>query len=721
MALNRIVSAAAGFALVSLAALPIAVSLPALAQSPSPDFTGQTQRTLREVTVSTPRGAAPPFEVPASVDLIDAGQLGDDRLQVNLSESLAAVPGLQVQNRQNYAQDLQLSIRGFGARSSFGVRGVRLYIDGIPATLPDGQGQLSNIDIGSADRIEVLRGPFSALYGNSSGGVVQVFTESGEGPPKVDFSLAGGSFGTWRASAKASGANGAFDWLVSASHFATDGYRDHSAARRDIANAKLGVQLGDDSKLTIIANSVHLRADDPLGLTREQFETNPRDGALASRYDTRKTVDQTQLGLLYEKRVDRDNDLRVALYGGERSTTQFQSIPPAVQRPPQQSGGVIDLKRNYAGIDARWTHRAQLADRPFELITGLAYDELREQRRGYENFIGTGPAQVLGVQGRLRRDERNTVWNLDPYVQGRWQLADRWSLEAGLRYSTVHFDSRDRYIAPGNGDDSGNAKYRKALPVAALRFAATKDLNFYASAGRGFETPTLNELSYRPDGQGGLNFALQPSTNVSIEVGAKARVAGGLATAALFQTRTNDEIVVDTNTGGRSTYQNAGRTRRRGLELSWLNESVNHWRTQLAYTWLDARFNDGFCSPAPCATGTVVPAGNRIPGIAKQAFFAAFGYAPPDGFHAGAELRALSRIAVNDRNADNAAGYAVVALHAGYTKRFERWAFNAFARVDNLFDRRYAGSVIVNEGNARYFEPAPGRNWTAGVGASYQF
>ena len=666
-------------------------------------------QSLPEVTVSTQRGAAPPFELPASADVVDGRQMREDRLQVNLSESLAGVPGVLVQNRQNYAQDLQISVRGFGARSTFGVRGVRLYVDGIPATLPDGQGQTSNIDIGSADRVEILRGPFSALYGNSSGGVLQVFTEEGEGPPLLGYSVAGASFGTLRQSLRLSGSEGSVDYLLSGSRFSTDGWREHSAARRDLVNGKLGIALGDGGKLTLVLNSVHLNAQDPLGLTAAQAALAPRSAALATQFNTRKSVDQTQLGLLYERPVDADHGLRLLVYGGERRTTQFQSIPPLAQQSPSSAGGVIDLERRYAGFDVRWSVRSQLAGRPLEWSAGLAYDTLGEDRRGFENFIGRASAPaLLGVQGTLRRDEHNRVRNLDPYLQAAWRFAERWSLEAGLRYSTVRFESDDRYVRGANGDDSGSARYRQALPVAALRYAATPDLNLYAAFGRGFETPTLNELSYRPDGRAGLNFALRPSVNDSIEVGAKARLAGGLLTAALFQTRTDDEIVTATNSGGRATFRNAGRTRREGVELAWTHQSADHWRTQLAFTWLDARYLDAAI-------------GQRIPGIARQSLFAAFGWMPPEGWHAGVELRALSRIAANDANSANAPGYALAALHAGYRRRWQHWELNAFARIDNLFDRRSIGSVIVNEGNARYFEPAPGRNWTVGAGAAYAF
>ena len=436
----------------------------------APTFSlAQPTPSLPPVTVSTPRGAATPFSVAGSVDSVSSDQLRGDTLQVNLSESLGSVPGLQVQNRQNYAQDLQLSVRGFGARSTFGVRGVRIYVDGIPATLPDGQGQTSNIDIGSADRVELLRGPFSALYGNSSGGVMQVFTEDGEGAPRLGYSFAAGSNGVLRQSLKLGGSSGAIDYLLSASHFETDGWREHSAATRDIANAKLGIALDNGDKLTLVVNSVHLKAQDPLGLTADQYALAPRSAPLAVQYDTRKTVDQTQVGLLYERRIDAVNALRVMVYGGERRTTQFQAIPPAAQQSALQAGGVIDLRRDYGGIDVRWTAKLQLADRPFELVAGLAYDSLREARAGYENYLGRVSAPLLGVQGRLRRDERNTVSNLDPYAQATWRLADQWTVEAGVRRSSVRFDSEDRYIVGANGNDSGE---RALQPHLARRVAA---------------------------------------------------------------------------------------------------------------------------------------------------------------------------------------------------------------------------------------------------------
>lgn len=689
----------------------------------------EAPQTLAPIVVSSTRMDTSVLDTPASISVIDGFDMRNATLQINLSESLAGVPGLQIQNRQNYAQDLQVSIRGFGARSSFGVRGVRLYVDGIPATMPDGQGQTSNIDIASIDYVEVLRGPFSALYGNSSGGVIQIFTEDGAAPPTLSAGFAAGSDNTYRYGLKARGvANpgvGELDYLVSATRFTTDGYRDHSKARKNLGNMKLGLQLSDSSKLTLIANSVDLKADDPLGLSREDYENAPRSAQRAEQYNTRKTVKQTQGGLIYDKQINADHALRVMMYYGQRDTVQFLAIPnepPRIvpQANPGHAGGVIDLKREYGGADLRWTSKLSLAGRPLTLVGGLSYDHMQEKRKGYENFIGS----QLGVQGALRRNETNESSSLDPYMQASWQFAEKWTLDAGLRYSTVRFNSDDHYINAGNNDDSGDTRYRKALPVASLRYAATPDVSLYASIGRGFETPTFNEVSYQTNGLSGLNFSLQPSVSTSIEVGAKAAIANGLLTAAVFQTLTEDEIVAADNKGGRSSYQNAGRTRRTGFELGWSGKFARHWRTDLAYTFIDAKYRDDCLTPTCTDISSPdkhLQAGNRIPGIAQQALYAAIAWAPPTGWRAGIEGRYLSKIYVNDGNTDTAPAYFVAAMHAGYVWRTGPWEVATFARVDNVFDRKYAGSVIVNEGNERYFEPAPGRNWSTGVNVSYAF
>lgn len=672
------------------------------------------------MVVTASPGPVSELETPAAVSVVTGDDLRYAAPQINLSENLGSVPGLQILNRQNYAQDLQLSIRGFGSRSTYGVRGIRLYVDGIPATMPDGQGQTSNIDLNSVASVEVLRGPFSALYGNASGGVIDVKTETGEAPPTIETSSYYGSFGTWRYGLKASGATGDgtqpgdVNYTVSSTRFTTHGFRDHSDARKNLANAKLGVRIDDVSTLTLLLNSVDIRANDPGGLSYSEWRDNPRQSPRGEQYDTRKTIRQTQAGLNYQRALSTSDDLSITAYAGQRETVQYQSIPAGPQRNPTHPGGVIDLSRHYQGVDSRLTHRDTLWTLPVDVTVGLNYENMSENRKGFENFTLDNGVPLYGVKGDKRRDERNLMWNLDPYLQSSWQLSDALSLDAGVRYSSIWFDANDHYITAANGDDSGEASYHKWLPAGALKYKVTDAWNVYLSAGRGFETPTINELSYRSGGQNGLNLALKPSTSDTVELGSKTRIGNGLFSAALFQTDTDNEIVVDASSGGRTTYKNAGKTRRQGLELSLDQQFAWDWKLKMAWTWLDATYRSNACGATDCN-------GNRMPGIARNMGYASFGYQPEQGWYAGADVHYMGDIMADDENSAKAPSYTVAGLNTGYKFLYERWALDLFGRVDNLFDKGYVGSVIVNESNGRYYEPAPGRNYGVGMSVSYRF
>ena len=676
---------------------------------------------LSPVTVTVTRGVEQrSFDTPASVDVIDASALRDAQLQVNLSETLSRVPGIVALNRQNYAQDLQISSRGFGARATFGVRGIRLYADGVPASGPDGQGQVSHFDLASAARVEVLRGPFSALYGNSSGGVISIVTEDPGPRPVADIALAFGSDGVQRQGLKLGGTQGALQYQISASHFSTDGSRDHSAAMRNSFNGKFRYQLQPDSRITVVINSMRMPdTEDPLGLTRAELLANPKQAtAVALSFNTRKSVSQDQVGVVWDHRLSQADALQLTMYGGERSTVQFQSIPVAVQGAASHPGGVIDLAREYRGIDARWIRRDRLLDRPVTLTAGFAIDELDEQRRGFQNFTGSGTAQVLGVRGNLRRDEANTVRNSDQYLQAEVSLSDRWRAMAGVRHSTVSFRSRDQYIVTGNGDDSGSAEHSATTPALGLVFHASDAVNVYAAAGRGFETPTFNELAYRPGGATGLNFGLRPARSRQFELGVKAELGANWRTnLALFQASTRDEIAVLSNTGGRSVFQNVGRTTRRGVEVSLSGRWGRGWSTHWALSTIRATFDDGFTS------GTnAVAAGNRIPGIPRANAYGEVAWEhTPWGLKTALEWRGTGRIFVNDTNTDSVAGNGIFSLRASLQQKAGAWTVSEFVRVDNLADRGYVGSVIVNEGNSRFFEPAPGRTWLIGINARHAF
>jgi iron complex outermembrane receptor protein len=704
-------------------ALPCAIVIAAeQPQSSTEPTTTQSAdaKTLPPVVVTATRIEQSDFDLPLSIDTVSKESIKDSQPLVNISESLARVPGIVARNRQNYAQDLQISSRGFGARSTFGVRGIRLYSDGIPATMPDGQGQVSHFDLGSASRIEVLRGPFSALYGNSSGGVISLFTEDGLPGFTTEGNAEFGSYGTRRIGIKASGEQDPVNYVLSTSRFLTDGYRDHSAANRNTENAKLRWRPDADSSLTLIGNAVQMRdVQDPLGLTAAQVSANPRAAdPSATVFNTRKSIDQKQGGMSYERTLDRDNSLHTVFYTGTRDTIQYQAIPVGAQTPATSAGGVIDLARNYWGTDVHWAHRATLANAPLQWTAGLSFDNLDEKRRGYENFVGT----TLGVKGNLRRDESNNVFSIDEYVQAQWDASEQWLLLAGIRNSNVHIRSVDHYIATGNGDDSGSIQYNAVNPVLGATFKASRTLNVYASYGKGFETPTLNELSYRSSSGAntGLNFGLVPAKSDNVEAGVKAFIGDHVrANVAIFHTDTKNELTVLSNTGGRAVYQNAGKTQRDGIEIGSDGEWSNGVIAHLAYALMRAVYAESFCN-GPCSPTTRVDAGNRIPGIPNQTLYGELGWRhPASGFNTGLEARYNSKVYVDDVNSNAAAAYVVINLRGGFEQTAQQWRFKEFMRVDNVTDKKYIGSVIVNESNQRFYEPAPGRNYLVGVSASY--
>ena len=675
--------------------------------------------TVAPVVVTATRVAADPFNLPMAVSVVDADAISEGQLQVNVSESLQRVPGVNAQNRNNYAQDVQLSVRGFGARSSFGVRGIKLYTDGIPASQPDGQGQVSHFSLGSAERIEVLRGPFSALYGNAAGGVIQLFTESGVSPPTVTATVVAGSNDILRVGLKANGRQGAVGYVAQVDRFETDGPRPHSAAIRLGANAKLNVQLGEATTVTVLGNHVNLPgAQDPLGLTKAEFDANARQvNPLALQFNTRKDVEQTQGGVRVNHTLNAQQAVELVAYTGERAVRQFQAIPVATQTPATFPGGVIDFDRNYYGVDARFVQSGDWGN----VSVGVSSDVLNENRRGYQNFTGTGATAALGVLGALRRDEKNKLTSADGYVQGEWRVLPNASIHAGVRASSVKLTSDDKYIVTGNGNDSGNTRYSATLPTLGASFRVLPALTLYASAGRGTETPTLNELAYRPPGSTpstGLNLSLLPAKSDSIEVGAKWRRDGVAAELALFDTKTKNEIVVVSNSGGRSAFANAGRTERRGIEFSTRAQVLPGVQWELAANTLEAKYRDGFktCGAPPCAApAVIVAAGNRLPGVPDRAAWTELKWTHASGAYVAAEVKYQGRIVANDVGTESAEAVTLLGARVGMAQLWRGAKWSVFVRGDNLSGKTYPGTVIVNEANRRYFEPAAGRTWLAGA------
>ena len=683
------------------------------------------------IVVTATRTARDPLEVPASVDLIQRDDLHDAQLRINASETLDRIPGVVALNRQNYAQDLQISIRGFGARSSFGVRGVRLYVDGVPATLPDGQGQVSNFPLNAAESIEVLRGPFSALYGNSSGGVIALTTHLKPGPTAGEASFAAGTNSTTRTAADLAGGSESIAYALDGEAFHTGGFRPHSATGRGILNFRLGLLDTPIGALRLSANSLESdNAQDPMGLTRSQLQADPdQTTPEAFLFNTRKSTRQGTLGanLRSDLGVAR---LETSVWSGARAIRQFQSIPASSQNAASSPGGVIDLGRHFGGADSRVTFEQD----SITTTAGLDFERLVEDRFGYNNFISRSnrpvPASAVcgtagltcGVLGRLRRDETNSVTSLDPYAQTEARLGDAWRLLGGVRSAHLDVTSSDHFHKTPSTNNSGSVSYSGLNPTAGVVFLPRPDLSFYLSYGRGFETPTLNELAYKADGTAGLNTALKAARSNNYELGAKTRLGAVLrGSLALFSTFTSDDIVVRSNFGGRSGYANVGRTRRDGVEAEVEARPSNHWTLAASASLINARFESSFltCTAAPCVTpNLLVASGNKLPSVPARTLWAQVKYR--GGWaSASVEGHVQSRLFVNDLNSDDAGGAGVLDAVIEHTGEWGPLRPHVFARVDNLANRRTVGSVIVNDTNSRFFEPAPTRTWLFGVDLAF--
>lgn len=688
-----------------------------------------TEYQLPVITVQAVHIDSELLSTSASIQKVQAATV-QNKVNVNLSEVLQGVAGLQINNRENYAQDLQISMRGFGARSTFGVRGIRMYVDGIPATMPDGQGQSSNIDLNSLDHIEVLTGPFSSLYGNSSGGTILAETKEGQGKDSIQVGLNAGSHHKQQANIQLQGGSEQANqpaYVISSSYFDTDGFRDHSAAQKVLNNAKLTWNLEDGSKINWVMNRVDIDADDPQGLKHEQWKANPKQvNDSKNTYNVRKEIEQTQTGLTWTKPLNDQQELYSMFYLGNRQVVQYQSIPKcginkvtgecipnSSQLNPRHAGGVIDFDRDYYGADFRWTGKEVLPNTT--LVAGVALDRMVEDRKGYENYDDTGR---YGVKGDLRRNENNTLWNLDPYVQASWQFLPTWHLDTGLRYSNVHYESDDHYIVAGNGDDSGSTDYQKLLPSVALGWEILPELYAYASYGKGFETPTFTEMAYPTLATSGINFDLKPASSDTYELGLKSQNAFGMFTLAVFNTVTKNDIVPDDANAGCNTFRNAEQTLRQGAELAWQHQLWQDLKLSASYSYLDATFDADI---AATTTKPLIEKGTYIPGIAKNQAFTRIAWQPKQGFQAGLEARYMDKIYVDDINSDTAPSYTVVAANVGYLWVNRDWKVNSYARVDNLFDRNYVGSVIMNDGNSRFFEPVDGRNFSVGMSVTKAF
>ncbi|MFZ9639847.1 MAG: TonB-dependent receptor family protein [Hylemonella sp.] len=663
-------------------------------------------QSLEGVVVSASRAEQRSFDAPASIQSVERDVIQDGGPQVNLSESLNRVPGLTILNRQNYAQDLQVSIRGFGARTAFGIRGVRLLIDGIPATTPDGQGQGSSISLPSTERIEVLRGPLAQLYGNSAGGVIQAFTREAPEVPELIYQYYGGSFGMHRNDLQYAGKSGKVGIVADYSTFDTNGYRDNSTTQRKQFNGKLSFGPDEKTRVNLVFNQFDMPlAQDPAGLTASQLAANPQQaGSSTVSTRTRKIVFQNQVGSTLMHQLDDSRSISARAYFGTRDNTQYQSTDKWV-----------GLNRAFYGLGIQYNEKFNLASIPVRWAAGYEFDRSREYRQG--------GAASLGEKTSTTRLEDNQAESSDLFAQATAMVSEQFSLTGGARYSTVRMLSEDYYLSDGNG--SGNISYSSVNPVLGVTWHANDNLNIYANYGKGFETPTLAEMAYNGSSSPSFNTSIGAASSQHYELGAKwIPSPRSRVDFTLFQINTTDEIVIASNSSGISTYKNAPGTSRLGWEFAFRSLLTENLRAQVSASAIDAQFTQTFSSYRS-STAITVNSGNKIPGIPQQFLFAELNWAqngasinrrkPTVGLQGGVEAISSGRLYADDTNTASADGYTTFNLKASHGWAVGKGSLTAYARADNVTDQRYVGSVIVNQSSQQYYEPAPGYNWTLGL------
>lgn len=671
---------------------------------------------LSPTVVTATRYETNSFDLPLSIDVVTGSEIRDARLGVNLSEIAPRIPGVVINYRSTGAQELSISTRGFGARSQFGVKGIRIYADGIPLNSADGQGQAGSINIDTLGQIEFLRGPFSALYGNSSGGVVQAFTRDGAKDPTITF---GGSSGTWNTNKQFityEGQQGPINYIFNTFQYVSDGYREFSQQRRDNFNGKVSYQFSHDTKFTFVGNYMDQPyTNDPNALTPEQYATNHRaSGTNAVARNSRLYRTNSYGGMIIDHNLSEKDSLRLMAYSGKRSNLQYLVTNAAAE-----------IKRETEGFDFRWVRKDLLLNKPLNFTAGLAYDAMDDIRSRYAYASPWREYTPLRVTSTNDRRERQTAFNLDQYLQASYEPTDKLLVIAGLRRSRVSIKNEDLYFGdcsarPTACDSTGQITYTNTSPVAGITFKVTPTLNIYGNYGRGFETPTFAETTYSNAQTGaGPNLSMVPSKSKNYEIGLKAFVtANTRVNLALFKVDTKNEIVVVDNNLSQNQYDSVANTERKGIEFSFDSRLPYNFNLYQTYTYLDSEFKNSFTN----TVGGFVAAGNRLSGVYKNTAYTELSWKYPAlNFSSAIENIYYSDVHGYDSNDRDriADGYSIINLRASLKQSANNWTFYEFVRADNLLDEKYIGNVRVN--NTATFEPGAPRNFTVGFTSSYTF
>ena len=654
-----------------------------------------TAQEIEEIIVEATRIPLSVFKAPFAIDRVERQHIVRAQPQLGLDESLSSIPGLVLQNRFNFAQDLRISIRGFGARANFGIRGVKILVDGIPATLADGQGGIDSIDLASIGSIEVLRGPSSSLYGNASGGVIRIESNFDSSDSGIEARLAMGDHGYRKNQVLINGKSNhhQLSYIASASLLDIESYREHSEHKNRLFNARMRYRFEDSGSLKLAINhSDQPLANDPGGVnlaTLLDDRTAARDQNIA--LDAGEALEQTRIGLIYTRNIGNNGEVTLRNYHVWRD---FKG------RIPIASNGVIEINRYYSGGGIMYQHKGNLTDKESVSIIGADFDYQDDDRKRFENINGLSGNQVL--------DQREKVTSSAFYLQNQLQLNDRWLLSSGLRFDEISF-TVDDYQA----DNSGKRTLNQLSPMLATSFTINHQLSIYANISTAFETPTTTELALV--NSTGLNTQLAPQEASSYELGIKGSYQGHQYTASLFSIDVDQEIIALEDNLGRDIFINAGQSSRRGIELSLKSQLSETFSSSLAYTYSDFSYktfvdknNNDFSH-------------NKLPGLPQDSLHVAINYQNQSGLFASLETLYIGRYMLNNSNSVSMDSSLVTDLRGGYKLTVDDWNIEPFIGISNLFNEVYSANARINAFGGRFYESGPDRNLYAGLSIRHNF
>ncbi len=653
-----------------------------------------TASTLAPIQVTAPRLERAWLESPSAVGVLTPEDIQPGRQNLQMDEHLNRVPGMQMQNRYNFSQDLRVSIRGFGARAPFGIRGLRVIVDGIPETLPDGQSQVDAIDLESLHETEVIRGPSSTLYGNAAGGVLDLRTQGGRDIDGTELKLDYGSHDYRRIGLKTGGAQGPWEYSVSTWDMRYNGYRDHSRAERRLFNSKLAYEWDDGGRLETIVRLLDAPdTQDPGSLTREQVNEDRRQARPESKaLNGGQSAEQQTVGLVYSRPMAQQDDLTLRAFYTRRD---FQN------QLPFETGGQVRYERDFYGLGGQYTHLNEFMGLPARIGVGFDAEEQRDDRQRFNNLDG-------GVRGDQTFDQQEKARTLALFNQGDLALTDRLDFVLGARFDQLRIAADDRFQAAGE-DRSGRETFNEWSYSTGLSYRWARSHQIYANIGTSFESPTFTEFA-NPDGGTGFNPDLKPEKAVNYEIGAKGFISDhSRYELALYTIRVRDEIVNFQQEAGRDFFENSGRSRRNGLELGLEHQPIDQLTLTAAYTYTDFEFRD-----FEDRFGNDF-SGNTFPGVPRQQLFAEAAWRDAEGRFAALDMVAVDRQYADNANEVRVSGYGVANLRAGTRLRLQGLEVSPYLAVNNLFDKEYFSNVRINTFGGRFYEPAPERSFYAGV------